>query len=127
MARRDLDAHLISISRIHRAGPAEASVLRLRGAVRRLTGTDFRSRLEEAGRRSEYLVVDLHELDYINSTGLGILLNQARVQEQRNGWLRLVAPRGGVGMILRLSGVAGELQVFTDENEALRDLSDLAA
>lgn len=125
--RHEYDAHLISISRISRGAGTEVSMLRLRGAVRKLTSPDFRSRLEEAGRRSPFMVVDLGELDYINSTGLGILLNQARVQERRNGWLRLVAPQGGVSMIIRLSGVAGELKLFGDEVEALHDLPGKAA
>jgi anti-anti-sigma factor len=125
--RHESDAHLISISRMFRGAGTEVSMLRLRGAVRRLTNPDFRSRLEEAGRRSPFMVVDLGELDYINSTGLGTLLNQARVQERRNGWLRLVAPRGGVSMIIRLAGVAGELSLFRNEVAALHDLPGKAA
>lgn len=126
MKRHDPDAHLISISRMSRAEGTEISMLRLRGAVRKLTNPDFRSRLDEAGRRSRFMVVDLSELEYINSTGLGMLLNQARVQERRDGWLRLVAPEGGVSMILRVAGVAGELRLFGDEAEALRDLEKAA-
>lgn len=73
------------------------------------------------------MVLDLSELDYINSAGLGILLHQARLQERRHGWLRLVAPEGGVSMILNLAGVASELRLFGDEADALRDLSRKAA
>lgn len=102
-------------------------MLRLRGAIRTATSSDFRSRLDEAGRRSPFMVLDLSELDYINSTGLGILLHQARVQELRRGWLRLVAPKGGVSMILNLAGVDRELALFGDEAGALRDLSMKAA
>lgn len=127
MGPRDLDSHLISISRIRAHRGSEISMLALRGTVRPLTSDDFRARLGEAGRRSPYLVVDLSELEYINSAGLGMLLHQARIQEGRRGWLRLVAPTNGVAMILRLSGVADQLPLFTDEEDALGDVSGRAA
>lgn len=126
MAQPDHDSHLISISRMSRIEGTEISMLRLRGAVRGLTSNDFRSRLDEAGRRSPFMVVDLSELEYMNSTGMGMLLSQARVQKGRDGWLRLVAPPGGVSMLLRVAGVAGELHLFGDEAEALRDLEKAA-
>lgn len=126
MTRHDHGSHLISIFRISRAEGTEISILRLRGAVRGLTSSDFRSRLDDAGRLSPFMVVDLSELEYINSTGMGMLLDQARIQKRRDGWLRLVAPQGGVSMILRVAGVDGELRLFGDEAEALRDLEKAA-
>jgi anti-sigma B factor antagonist len=126
VTRHDHDSHLISISRISRAEGTEVSILRLRGAVRGPTSSDFRSRLDDAGRLSPLMVVDLSELEYINSTGMGMLLDQARIQKRRDGWLRLVAPQGGVSMILRVAGVDEELRLFGDEAEALRDLEKAA-
>jgi len=123
----ETDAHLISISRVRVLETEEASILRLRGLVRSSTQEDFRSRLSEAGQRSPFLVVDLSELDYLNSAGLGMLLLQARRQKTRSGWLRVVAPSPAVAMILKLAGVDRELPVHPREEEALSDLRARAA
>jgi anti-anti-sigma factor len=117
----ETQAHLISISRIHVGHSEDTSILRLRGAVRVSTVEDFEARLAEAGHRSPRLVVNLSELEYLSSTGLGVLLVQARLQEQRGGWLRLVSPSPAVGMILRLTGVAETLPVLAGEAEAFDD------
>ena len=127
MKLRDWDGHLISISRIQNREGIDVSWLRLRGMVRGTTASDFQTRLKEAGMRAPFLVVDLAELDYLNSAGLGMLLFQAEAQQRRGGWLRIVAPSSAVAMILRLSGVAETLPLFVDAEGALRDLPTLAA
>jgi len=116
------EAHLISISRIRRVGEAEVSVLRLRGAVRTSTADELERRLGEAGERSPYLLVDLSELEYLSSKGLGMLLDQAGLQERGKGWLRLLTPSPAVAMILGLAGTAPALASFPGEDEALADL-----
>jgi anti-anti-sigma factor len=123
----DVEAHLISISRIRLRASAEISCVRFRGAVRQPTEGEFRTRLKEAGRRAVHLTVDLSELEYLSSNGLGMLLDQAGIQERRGGWLRVVAPSPAVAMILSLAGTAGALASFVDENEALDDLPGRAA
>ena len=124
---RNLDGHLISISRIRTRGATEISCVRFRGGVREPTESEFRSRLAEAGRRASYLVVDLSELEYLSSAGLGLLLDQFGVQEGRGGWLRLVAPSSTVSMILDLAGTGATLSSFPSEDDAIRDLPGLAA
>lgn len=127
MKRPDPPSHLISISRIQNAAGREISVLRLRGAVRDTTAVDFRARLTEAGARSPHLVVDLSELEYLNSAGIGMLLGQVRNQERRGGWLRVVSPSSAVSMILKLAGLGESLPVHADLDEAVRDLRPRAA
>lgn len=83
--------HLISISRIQIENGVEISILRLRGAIAPATREDLGARLAEAGARSPFLVVDLSELDGTEG-GEEELLTQARLQERRDGWMRLVAP-----------------------------------
>ncbi len=127
MKPRDVDAHLISISRLRVVGATEVSVQRFRGAVRPATLDDFRKRLAESGARSPYLVVDLSELGSIDSAGLECLMNQAAIQERGGGWLRLASPSPAVAVILGLSGVNETLIPWTDESEAVRDLAPKAA
>lgn len=119
--------HLISISRIQVHDGYEVSVLSLRGAIRGATADEFRSRLSEAADRALHLVVDLSELGYINSSGLGILLEQNQLQLRRGGWLRLAAPSPTVRMILELSGVADVLTPRESVESVLRELEDRRA
>jgi anti-anti-sigma factor len=123
----DLDNHLISISRIRVVHDQEVSCVRFRGAVRKLTEASFRDTLREAGRRAPHLLVDLSEVAYLSSSGLGLLLEQAGTQEREEGWLRLVSPSQTVSMILRLSGTAEALAWFAEEDAALDDLRGRAA
>src|SRR6185503_20751922 len=125
--RRDLDNHLISMSRLRLYRGREVSCVRFRGSVRKLTEESFRERLVESGRRAPHLLVDLSEVEYLCSSGLGILLEQSAVQERHGGWLRLISPSRTVSMILRLSGAAGSLTWFPAEDEALDDLRGQAA
>jgi len=124
---RDLDNHLISMSRVRMHQGHEVACIRFRGSVRKLTEESFRERLEEAGRRATHLLVDLSELEYLCSSGLGVLLEQSAIQERHGGWLRLVSPSRTVSMILRLSGAAQSLAWFTTEDDALDDLRGQAA
>jgi stage II sporulation protein AA (anti-sigma F factor antagonist) len=124
---RDLDNHLISMSRVRVHNGHEIACVRFRGSVRKPTEDAFRQRLEESGRRASHLLVDLSEVEYLCSSGLGLLLEQSAVQERQGGWLRLVAPSRSVAMILGLSGAAQSLVWFTAEDEALDDLRGQAA
>ena len=124
---RDLDNHLISMSRVRMHNGHEVACVRFRGSVRKLTEDSFRQRLDESGRRAPHLLVDLSELEYLCSSGLGVLLEQSAIQERHGGWLRLVSPSRTVSMILGLSGATQSLAWFTAEDEALDDLRGKAA
>jgi anti-anti-sigma factor len=92
-----------------------------------MTEDSFRQHLDESGRRAPHLLVDLSEVEYLCSSGLGVLLEQSAIQERHGGWLRLISPSRTVFMILRLSGAAPSLAWFSAEDEALDDLRGQAA
>ena len=97
------------------------------GAVREETVFTFREYLEQGGRRSPYLLVDLSGVSYLSSTGLGVLVDQARSQERANGWLRVVDPSPSVQMILNVSGLAGAVSPVASVEAGVRDLAPRAA
>ena len=84
-------AHLISISRLFKHRETHVSFLTLRGAGRPTTAHDFRSLLCDAGDRSPYLLLDLSELDYLSSSGLGLLLERGETMDEAIGALEVVA------------------------------------
>jgi len=118
--------HLVSITHIRDEAGGEVVEVAFRGSVRSHTVDIFRDSLERAGENAPYLLVNLAELEYLSSTGLGVMLQQSRRQEKRNGWMRIVSPSATVTMILGLSGVSDILASAGSPEEALRDLPHAA-
>ena len=117
---------LVSITRMLEESGREIAEVGFRGSVRGAEVDGFRDALEAAGDRASYLLVNLEDLEYLCSTGLGTLLAQSRRQEKRGGWLRIVAPSPTVRMILGLSGVSDILVSSDSARAALRDLPEAA-
>jgi anti-sigma B factor antagonist len=70
----------------------------------------------------ERVVIDLSEVGFIDSTGLGAILeaNERLRREQRR--LAIVAPRGtAAAVLLTLSGLRSALAVYDSRGTALRD------
>jgi anti-anti-sigma factor len=118
---------LVAIQKLRPRAGLEVSELALRGAVRATNLTSLGDHLAAAGDRSPWLLLDLSQLDYLCSEGLGVLLRRAHAQEQQGGWLRIVDPSPTVTMILGLSGVSDIVATVADAEEALRDLVPHAA
>jgi anti-anti-sigma factor len=116
-----LDRHLISISRLRVDREGAVSVLRLRGGVGRTTQDAFRERLADAAERSARVVLDLSELETLSGPGLGILLERARLQAGRGGWLRIASPSSAVR--LSLQGFGRRLPVYPDTESAALGLA----
>jgi anti-sigma B factor antagonist len=82
--------------------------------------TEFRSALEEATH--DALVIDLSRVEFIDSSGLGAVL-EARERARVHGKpFAVVAPRGtAAAVLLTLSGLRSRLPVFDSRRSALRD------
>jgi anti-sigma B factor antagonist len=74
------------------SGPA------LNGEIQRLLASEL-----------ETIVVDLGDLEFIDSTGLQCLVRLARTADQRDRALLFTRPRGQVAKVFRLTGVAEAL------------------
>ena len=86
------------------------TVLVLRGEFD-LTGIEvFESAMAGVSPRGT-LVLDLHELTFMDSSGLGALI-VARERARSEGWsLLLSSPQPAVAMVLRISGLAQRLTI----------------
>jgi anti-sigma B factor antagonist len=65
------------------------------------------------------VVIDLRSLEFIDSTGLGVLVKMHRRQQDADRRLTLVDGGGQVGRLLELTGLADELSVAKDLDTAL--------
>ncbi|UGQ10314.1 STAS domain-containing protein [Yinghuangia sp. ASG 101] len=89
-----------------------ASAPALAEAFRVLTG-------DAAG--PQRVVVDLHEVEYMDSTGLRILLGMARDLRENGGALRLAGPGDLVVRLLDVTQVTSLLPTYADVTAACRD------
>lgn len=89
-----------------------ASAPELAEALRAVTG-------DTAGPHR--VVVDLHDVAYMDSTGLRILLGMARDLRENGGALRLAGPGDLVVRLLDVTQVAPLLPAYADVAAACRD------
>jgi anti-anti-sigma factor len=86
------------------------TVLVLRGEFD-LTGVDVFKDAVARVRPRHALVLDLRELSFLDSSGLGAMVELYR-RAQAEGWsLVLAAPQQAVAMILRISGLDERLEI----------------
>jgi anti-anti-sigma factor len=81
--------------------------LRVSGEVHELSGPEFRTALQEhSADYSEDLVVDLDDVDFLPSLGVGVLAVALRTAEERGSRLELVAAKGTIAQqVLNICGL----------------------
>jgi anti-sigma B factor antagonist len=95
-------------------------VVSLRGELDAVTAPRLGSRLfglADEGKRA--VVVDLSEVTFMDSTGLGVLLNALRHFNVRHGQLVLVCPTERVLRPFQITGLTGHLTIFDSREKAL--------
>ncbi len=73
--------------------------------------------LADEGKRG--VVVDLSEVTFMDSTGIGVLLNALRHFTTRHGRLMLVCPTQRVMRPFEVTGLTGHLTIFDSREKAL--------
>ena len=94
-------------------------VVRLQGELDLHNARELRAAFDDAlARRPGRLVVDLSEVEFLDSTALSALI-QARKRQVDRGVFRVAAPRAEARRVFRLAGVERHLDVFDSLDEAL--------
>jgi anti-sigma B factor antagonist len=74
------------------------------------------------------LVVDLSNVTFMDSTGIGVLLNTLRaLRARRGGGLVLVCPTERIMRPFQITGLMDQLRVFASREQALGGLRSVAA
>jgi len=103
---------------------ADRTVLEVAGEVDVYTGPTLRDRISDLLDSGAHdLVVDLGKVDFIDSTGLGVLVGALNRAKELGGSLQLVCAQERVLKLLRITGLD---QVFT-VRASLAEVSDEAA
>ncbi|MCZ4125050.1 STAS domain-containing protein [Streptomyces sp. H39-S7] len=87
------------------------------------TGPPLRELLVDLVNRGRfYMVVDLTTINYINSTGLGVLVGSLRRNRAHDGGLALVVPKESVLKVLRITGLIKRFPIFDTVDPAVEHL-----
>jgi anti-sigma B factor antagonist len=90
---------------------ADCAVLRVRGEIDIYTAPQLREYVVKlAAEGARYIVADLREVDFLDSTGLGALVGSLKRLREQDGSLALVAVADRILTIFRLTGLG---RVFT--------------
>jgi anti-sigma B factor antagonist len=97
-----------------------AHVICVRGEIHVTTAPRFAERLTEAiesGRTA--LVLDMTGVEFIDSTGLSVLLNGLRLVGQKRGKLALACANPTVLRLFQITGLEGTFDIFADRAAAV--------
>ena len=99
-------------------------VVRLSGALDAMASGDVRKQLSELVRDGSLrLVVDLAEVDRIDSTGLGALVTTLKAARDRGGELVLAALTPPVRTVVELTRLHRVFDIYDDAEAAAAELA----
>ncbi|HEX3369007.1 MAG TPA: STAS domain-containing protein [Candidatus Cybelea sp.] len=106
----------------------ETLVLNVRGSMDIATSPTVRTAISEAiDGGATHLIVDLSRLDFLDSTGLGVLIGAHRRTAENGGSLRLVVREGPISRLLNITGLIAVFAVYLSLDDARRDRGRLGA
>ncbi|HEY1882637.1 MAG TPA: STAS domain-containing protein [Candidatus Cybelea sp.] len=113
---------------LKREDGGETVVLNVRGSMDIATSPTVRAAISEAieGGAND-LIVDLSRLDFLDSTGLGVLIGAHRRTAENNASLRLVVREGPISRLLNITGLIAVFAVYHSLDDARRDRGRLGA
>ena len=107
---------------------AGALVFKLRGSLDIGTSPSVRAALLEAAQQGNHdVIVDLSQLEFLDSTGLGALIGAHRRAMENGGSLRLVVNDGPIARLLNITGLMRAFSAYASVDSALKHQDRLAA
>ena len=100
----------------------DALVYTLRGSFDVMTSPSVRAALvESASAGNHEIVVDLTQLEFMDSTGLGALIGAHRRATENGGVVRLVVNEGTIARLLNITGLVRIFAIYHSLEDALKD------
>ncbi len=95
------------------------AVLEVGGEIDVYTAPRLRERLNEvAGSGQQHIVVDLGRVEFLDSTGLGVLVGVHRRLQATKGSLGLVCPHERLLKIFRITGLDSVFDIYGSVEDA---------
>ncbi|QQX81834.1 STAS domain-containing protein [Shewanella sp. KX20019] len=75
--------------------------------------------LQQINAGMTQLVIDLHQVQYIDSSGLSVLISALKKVEEQDGEIVLLSPTAGVRALIELTRLHQVFSIFEDETAAV--------
>jgi anti-sigma B factor antagonist len=94
-------------------------VLEVKGEVDLYTSPQLRDKVTELIEQGQSrLVIDLTDVGFMDSSGLGVLVTALKRARERDGALALVCPEGSVHKVLTITGLDRVFPIYGSVGEA---------
>jgi anti-sigma B factor antagonist len=98
---------------------AEVCVLSLEGEIDVYTSIQLKQDIAELlGTGVKYIVLNLSKVEYLDSTGLGVLIGTLKRLRENGGNLLIVGPAPRITRIFEITGLYKIFAIYTTEQEA---------
>ncbi|MEN6303900.1 MAG: STAS domain-containing protein [Armatimonadia bacterium] len=105
---------------------SEGALFALSGELDAFTGPPLREELGEAVEQgARFLVLDMSQVEYMDSVGLGIIVGAVKRTREQQGNLAVVGPQANVLRVFEVSGTKDLLNVVRTLEEAKGRLKGL--
>ncbi len=106
---------------VNRKDVSKVSVVYLKGYLDAHTAPEFEKALQElVDEERVYIVVNLSELTYISSAGLGVFMGFIENIRDKGGDIKLAEPTDKVFRVFDLLGFPVLYEIFKKENDAIK-------
>jgi stage II sporulation protein AA (anti-sigma F factor antagonist) len=96
-------------------------IVRLSGDLDHHTASDVRTKIEAELKKNihTYLIVNLQHLQFMDSSGLGVILGRYKQMSSKGGKMYLCSVQPAVYRLMELSGLFQIVPTYQDEHSAL--------
>lgn len=100
-----------------------ATLLRLDGEVDVYTAPKLKSQIIDLVDQGKFkIVVDLERVDFMDSSGLGVLVGGLKRVRSHDGAISLICSQENILKIFRITGLVKIFPIFDDEGQALQSV-----
>ncbi len=99
-------------------------VVKIRGELDLLTAETFRNIVEKdlLKNKSQNLILDMEQVTFIDSSGLGVILGRYRRIREQGGKMAITGVKPHVLRILELAGIIKIVNLYENTEEALKEV-----
>lgn len=98
-------------------------LLKLNGEVDVYTAPKLKSRLVDLVDQGKFkIVVDLEEVDFMDSSGLGVLVGGLKRVRSHDGAIALICTQENILKIFRITGLVKVFPIFENQDQAVQSV-----
>lgn len=98
-------------------------LLKLNGEVDVYTAPKLKSRLIDLVDQGKFkIIVDLEEVDFMDSSGLGVLVGGLKRVRSHDGAIALICTQENILKIFRITGLVKVFPIFENQDQAIQSV-----